>query len=190
MAADIGQIAQLLDATLDPTEHRKAENALKQEAAKSQYSLSLLNIVNSDTLPLKTRLAAALAFKNFIRTSYVDEEGNYKLPQDEVQVIKERLIGLMISSPANIQAQLGDAISVIADSDFWRRWDTLTQVGYRPPSMQPFIMCADLLCRSLSADFPPPIPRSTLVFSKLHTPSSPDGDPCSAQMSSTWRSTM
>jgi exportin-2 (importin alpha re-exporter) len=48
-----------------------AENALKQEAAKPQYSLSLLNIVNSDSLPLKTRLAAALAFKNFIRTSYV-----------------------------------------------------------------------------------------------------------------------
>ncbi|EGU82190.1 hypothetical protein FOQG_00380 [Fusarium oxysporum f. sp. raphani 54005] len=127
MAADIGQIAQLLDATLDPTEHRKAETALKQEATKPQYSLSLLNIVNSDTLPPKTRLAAALAFKNFIRTNYVDEEGNYKLPQDEVQVIKERLIGLMISSPPNIQAQLGDAISVIADSDFWRRWDTLTQ---------------------------------------------------------------
>lgn len=98
MAADIGQIAQLLDATLDPTEHRKgtwsvalshyfvaprfwletnkqpsptAETALKQEATKPQYSLSLLNIVNSDTLPPKTRLAAALAFKNFIRTNYV-----------------------------------------------------------------------------------------------------------------------
>ncbi|CZR39529.1 putative importin-alpha export receptor [Fusarium proliferatum ET1] len=127
MAADIGQIAQLLDATLDPTEHRKAETALKHEATKPQYSLSLLNIVNSGTLPPKTRLAAALAFKNFIRTNYVDEEGNYKLPQNEVQVIKERLIGLMISSPSNIQAQLGDAISVIADSDFWRRWDTLTQ---------------------------------------------------------------
>ncbi|KAM5342582.1 hypothetical protein ACJ41O_013548 [Fusarium nematophilum] len=127
MAADIGHIAQLLDATLDPSQHRKAETALKQEATKPQYSLSLLNIVNSDSLPPKTRLAAALAFKNFIRTNYVDEEGNYKLPQDEVQVIKERLIGLMISSPANIQAQLGDAISVIADSDFWRRWDTLTQ---------------------------------------------------------------
>ncbi|KAI8659456.1 hypothetical protein LRP88_06023 [Fusarium phalaenopsidis] len=127
MAADIGHIAQLLDATLDPSQHRKAETALKQEATKPQYSLSLLNIVNSDSIPSKTRLAAALAFKNFIRTNYVDEEGNYKLPQDEVQIIKERLIGLMISSPANIQAQLGDAISVIADSDFWRRWDTLTQ---------------------------------------------------------------
>lgn len=33
----------------------------------------------------------------------------------------------MISAPPNVQSQLGDAISVIADSDFWRRWDTLTQ---------------------------------------------------------------
>ncbi|KAF7551675.1 hypothetical protein G7Z17_g4815 [Cylindrodendrum hubeiense] len=127
MAADIGHISQLLDATLDPSQHRKAESALKLEAAKPQYSLGLLNIVSSASLPTKTRLAAALAFKNFIRTNYVDEEGNYKLPQDEVLTIKERLIGLMIESPSNIQAQLGDAISVIADSDFWRRWDTLTQ---------------------------------------------------------------
>ncbi|KAI6782948.1 Importin alpha re-exporter-like protein [Emericellopsis cladophorae] len=127
MAADIGQISQLLNATLDPAQHRKAEAALKQESAKPHYSLALLNIVNSDGLPLNTRLSAALAFKNFIRLNYVDEEGNYKLPQDEVATIKERLIGLMIASPSNIQSQLGDAISVIADSDFWRRWETLTQ---------------------------------------------------------------
>lgn len=50
-------------------------------------------------------------------------------PQDEVQIIKERLIGLMIASPANIQSQLGEAVSIIADSDFWERWDTLTQVA-------------------------------------------------------------
>ncbi|VUC21535.1 unnamed protein product [Clonostachys rosea] len=127
MAADIGHISQLLNATLDPAQHRKAESSLKQEAAKPQYSLTLLNIVNSTSLPPNTRLAAALAFKNFIRTNYVDEEGNYKLPQDEVNTIKEQLIGLMISSPPNVQTQLGEAISVIADSDFWRRWDTLTQ---------------------------------------------------------------
>lgn len=35
----------------------------------------------------------------------------------------------MIMSPANIQTQLGEAISVIADSDFWKRWDTLIPVG-------------------------------------------------------------
>jgi hypothetical protein len=70
-------------------------------------------------------LAAALFFKNFIRRSWTDEDGNYKLPQDEVTAIKREVIGLMISVPATIQTQLGEAISVIADSDFWERWDTL-----------------------------------------------------------------
>lgn len=35
----------------------------------------------------------------------------------------------MIAPPANIQSQLGEAVSIIADSDFWERWDTLTQVA-------------------------------------------------------------
>ena len=43
--------------------------------------------------------------------------------------IKHELIGLMISVPPSIQSQLGEAIGVIADSDFWERWDTLVDVG-------------------------------------------------------------
>jgi exportin-2 (importin alpha re-exporter) len=104
-----------------------AENALKKEEEKAGYSLTLLNIVASEPLPLKTRLAAALAFKNFIRHHWVDESGNYMLPAEEVVTIKQELVGLMISSPPSIQSQLGEAISLIADSDFWKRWDTLTQ---------------------------------------------------------------
>lgn len=38
----------------------------------------------------------------------------------------------MIASPPNIQTQLGEAISIIADSDFWERWDTLIQVRVFP----------------------------------------------------------
>lgn len=57
-----------------------------------------------------------------------DEDGNHKLPAEEVATIKQELVGLMILSPPNIQTQLGEAISVIADSDFWKRWDTLIQV--------------------------------------------------------------
>lgn len=48
-----------------------AENALKEEAKKPKYSLSLLKIVSDGGQPLNIRLAAALAFKNFIRHSYV-----------------------------------------------------------------------------------------------------------------------
>ena len=57
-----------------------------------------------------------------------DEDGNHKLPQNEVTAIKRELIGLMISMAPNIQYQLGDAIGVIADSDFWERWDSLVDV--------------------------------------------------------------
>lgn len=44
--------------------------------------------------------------------------------------IKKELIGLMISVPPSIQSQLGETISVIADSDFWTRWDTLIDVRW------------------------------------------------------------
>ena len=57
-----------------------------------------------------------------------DPEGNYLLAENEVVTIKSELIGLMTSVPPAIQSQLGDAISVIADSDFWTRWDTLVDV--------------------------------------------------------------
>lgn len=124
MSLEIGSIVQLLDSTLDPKQHRKAEAALRVEEKKPQFCLTLLQIASSD-LALKTRLAAALCFKNYIRLNYVDEEGAYKLPQDEVVTIKQELVGLMISSPPSIQTQLGEAISIIADSDFWERWDTL-----------------------------------------------------------------
>lgn len=52
-------------------------------------------------------------------------EGNYKLPQNEVVSIKSELIGLMTSVEPKIQVQLGEAISLIAESDFYERWDTL-----------------------------------------------------------------
>lgn len=61
---------QIRDSKTD-TGLRAAENALKEEAKKPKYSLSLLSIVSSGVQPLKTRLAAALAFKNFIRHNYV-----------------------------------------------------------------------------------------------------------------------
>ena len=60
----------------------------------------------------------------------------------------------MISVPPNIQSQLGDAVGIIADSDFWQKWDTLVDVG-RPshptfPRANPF---QDLVSR-LTADNP------------------------------------
>ena len=35
----------------------------------------------------------------------------------------------MISVPASIQSQLGETISIIAESDFWDRWTNLVDVS-------------------------------------------------------------
>jgi exportin-2 (importin alpha re-exporter) len=59
-----------------------------------------------------------------------------------VATIKKELIGLMISVPATIQSQLGETISLIADSDFWTRWDTLIDVSW-PPTRGSIKTCAD-----------------------------------------------
>ena len=139
----LDNIAGLLQASLDPSKHREgknrpsslsdqrkannatAENALKQEETQPNFSLSLLQIVANENYPQPTRLASALCFKNFIKRNWIDEDGNHKLPQQEVATIKSELIGLMVKVPPSIQAQLGDAISVIADSDFYQQWETL-----------------------------------------------------------------
>lgn len=109
-----------------------AETALRQEEQKPGFSLQLLQITASESQPYNIRLASALCFKNFIRRNWTDEDGNYKLQLDEVTTIKRELINLMISVPAGIQTQLGEAVSVIADSDFWERWDTLVDVRFLP----------------------------------------------------------
>lgn len=106
-----------------------AEITLRQEEQKPGFSLQLLHITASETTPYNTRLASALCFKNFIKRNWTDEDGNYKLQQDEVTTLKRELISLMISVPSGIQSQLGEAVSVIADSDFWERWDTLVDVS-------------------------------------------------------------
>ena len=127
MAADLQGLVVLLQQSLDPKEHRQAEEALRSAERKPGFSVLLLQVVASNSYPQTSRLAAALCFKNFVRRRWTDEEGNHCLAEDEVTTIKRDIVGLMISCPSTVQAQLGDAVGVIADSDFFRDWDTLIE---------------------------------------------------------------
>lgn len=123
--ANLDQLAQLLNLTLDPKQSKQAEGQIRAQEEQPGFALSLLQITANESYPTQTRLASALFFKNFVKRSWTDVEGNYKLPENDVQAIKREIIGLMINTPPNIQAQLGEAVSAIADSDFYERWDTL-----------------------------------------------------------------
>lgn len=126
-----------------------AESSLRASENQVGFAPLLLQIVASDSFALNTRLAAALYFKNLLGRNWTvgppplrssiyggiikifcaqDEEGHYKMAESEVVAVKRDLVGLMITVPPALQVQLGEAISIIAESDFWQRWDTLIDV--------------------------------------------------------------
>lgn len=47
------------------------------------------------------------------------------LPTSDVDGIKTSIVDFMIQLPPNLQVQVGEAISVIAESDFPDRWNNL-----------------------------------------------------------------
>ncbi|KAF3935709.1 Exportin-2 [Dactylella cylindrospora] len=118
-------LATLLANSLDPSQNREAEKQLKSAENNLGFPLMLLRTVATPELPVNVRLAGALFFKNLIRRNWTDEEGNHKLAPSDVAAIKSELLGVMIQVPQNLQVQIGEAISVIADSDFYKKWDTL-----------------------------------------------------------------
>lgn len=169
-----------------------AEAALRQEEQKPGFSLQLLQITATDSFPYNIRLASALCFKNFIKRNWTNEDGNYKLPLDEVATIKRELINLMISVPSGIQTQLGEAVSAIADSDFWERWDTLVDVRLLLSSELAGIFGLTVYPHSRISfrSYPRTTLRPISVSCRWHTPSLNDGAHFSSPTSYTERSTM
>jgi exportin-2 (importin alpha re-exporter) len=70
------------------------------------------------------------------------------LQENDVVAIKREIIGLMISVPTNLQVQLGEATSIIAESDFFERWDTLVDVSFVCDQDHPAKACSLSVCRT------------------------------------------
>lgn len=123
--SDLETISKYLAESVVATTSKSAERSLKTLEKQDGFGLTLLHVVASTNLPLPTRLAGALFFKNFIKRKWIDEDGNHMLPASNVELIKKEILPLMISLPNNLQIQIGEAISVIADSDFPSNWPSL-----------------------------------------------------------------
>ena len=123
--SDIDTLSKLLSESVIASTARLAERSLKELENQDGFGITLLHVVASKDLPISTRLAGALFFKNFLRRRWVDENGNHLLPLSNVELIKKEIVPLMISLPSNLQVQIGASISIIADSDFPDRWPTL-----------------------------------------------------------------
>ncbi|CCH63001.1 hypothetical protein TBLA_0I03480 [Henningerozyma blattae CBS 6284] len=123
--SELESISKLLSDSINAATAKSAERELKAIETQNGFGLTLLHIIASHNLPISTRLAGALFFKNFIKRKWIDENGNHLLPSENIELIKKEIVPLMITLPDNLQVQIGEAISVIADSDFPNNWPTL-----------------------------------------------------------------
>ncbi|GMF02811.1 unnamed protein product [[Candida] boidinii] len=123
--ASIENIAAVLQQSLLPQTAKQSEVELKSIESQEGFPLTLLHLVASQNLDISIRLAGALFFKNLIKRKWIDESGQYHLSLNDVKLIKAEIVGLMISLPDNLQVQIGEAISLIAESEFPDLWPEL-----------------------------------------------------------------
>ncbi|TYZ61665.1 hypothetical protein PybrP1_010664 [[Pythium] brassicae (nom. inval.)] len=126
--ADVNTLRAALEQTLaaDGATRKRAEGVLAALAAQGGYALALLQVLESGAEAHATRLAAALAFKNYIRANW-DPEKASSVPAGDRVVVKQHLVELMCRMPESIQKQLIEALTTIGEYDFPAAWDDLLQ---------------------------------------------------------------
>jgi len=118
----------LMSASVSP--FVSAEERLKAAQATPGHPLEVLRLIaSSDAADAAVRQAAAVNFKNIIKKGWDvhREEGNEGIvisPQDR-DTIKSHLVQLMCTTPPQIQVQLSESISLIAQVDYHQNWQNL-----------------------------------------------------------------
>lgn len=118
-------ISQYLKESLNPNHAKQAESHLRSIESQPHFAINLLHTVASTNLEPAVRLAAALFLKNLVKRKWVNEDGEYMLFNDDVQYLKLEILNVMIKLPNNLQIQLGETISIIAELDFPHNWSNL-----------------------------------------------------------------
>jgi exportin-2 (importin alpha re-exporter) len=93
-----------------------AEIQLSSAEKMDGFPAMLLQVIQSNN---NASVAAALYFKNYVKRFWAD------LPDNDKDIVKLNIVQLMITAPASIQNQLSDAVTIIADSDFPAKWQSL-----------------------------------------------------------------
>ncbi|KAH3660492.1 hypothetical protein OGAPHI_007078 [Ogataea philodendri] len=123
--ADIATVSQLLEKSLAPSTAKIAEESLRAVEGQQGFPSTLLHVVATSDLSIPVRLAGSLYFKNLIKRKWIDENGVYRLHTDDVQIVKTQIVALMIQLPDSLQVQIGEAVSLIAESEFPELWPDL-----------------------------------------------------------------
>jgi exportin-2 (importin alpha re-exporter) len=115
----------------DPLPRKAAEEFLQRAAVQPGFGLALLQLAAAPGVEEHVRQAAAVAFKNHIKFQWAPPEADSGAVQPpaigapEKEQIKVAIVGVMLSQPPRIQSQLGEALALMAATDFPDRWPLL-----------------------------------------------------------------
>ncbi|KAK6200088.1 CAS specific exportin for Srp1p required for accurate mitotic chromosome segregation [Scheffersomyces amazonensis] len=132
-------ITKFLELSLLPATAKEAEIKLKSIESLPGFSITLLHVIDSTNIANEIRLAGALFFKNLVKRKWLNEDGHYLLPVDDVVKIRAEILDIMIKLPGNLQIQIGESITLIAESDFPQNWSTLIDQLVAKLSLTDFI---------------------------------------------------
>ncbi|CAK9435521.1 uncharacterized protein LODBEIA_P02480 [Lodderomyces beijingensis] len=125
----IETIPKILEQSLIPQYAKEAERSLRSIETEPGFSINLLHVIASTNLAMPVRLAGALYFKNLVKRKWITQDGsNYLLPLEDVIQIKNEIIDVMIKFPMQLQIQIGEAITLIAECDFPHNWPNLIDI--------------------------------------------------------------
>lgn len=125
------QLKQILFETLSPDSNvrRTAEKHLDEALKTAGHPLQVLQIVaNATVAEQPIQQAAAVHFKNVVKKGWDannDENPGFVISPQDRNTIKSHLVQLMCTVPPRIQAQVSEAISLIAQVDYPAQWDNL-----------------------------------------------------------------
>ncbi|TGZ45688.1 hypothetical protein CRM22_011168 [Opisthorchis felineus] len=128
MDSAVTELATCLQNTLsqDQSERKKAEAYLKSVEGQPSYSLCLLGIVLNESLPMPTRLAAAITFKNFVKGYWKADLGTMdRISEADRDSVRNQILGALLSVTGALQPQLSEAIGAIWQEDFPDKWPNL-----------------------------------------------------------------
>ncbi|KAG6488026.1 hypothetical protein ZIOFF_056784 [Zingiber officinale] len=111
----------------EPQPRRAAEASLSDSAKRPGFATALLQLVAAPAVEDQIRLAAAVHFKNHLRSHWAPsaDDAAYAISAPEKEQIKAHIVALMLNAPPRVQPQLSEALAAVSSHDFPKSWPSL-----------------------------------------------------------------
>ncbi|KAI8868448.1 Cse1-domain-containing protein [Ramicandelaber brevisporus] len=125
------ELANNLSQTLAGNKERQAaEQKISQLKQQPGFLYASLQLVASDdgNVNANIKLASALLFKNTVKECWEpSDDSTVTISEEERNEIRTHIVGLMVQSDAKIKRVLGEAIALMAASDYPNKWPNLVK---------------------------------------------------------------